>query len=202
MSISAFNDLFSDITNPENKTLQQGESLFEQGDTATHIFVVQTGGVMLVRYTPEGYAVPMYSAYSGESFAEAAMFSNIYHCNAEALLPSTVLCYAKEKVLEIIHASPEKSDRFIALLTHQIRSLRSLLELRSIHSAEERILQYLLLLADPQNLEIRRLGTYKDMAHELGLAHETFYRALAKLQKEGKIQRTPATIKIIKSSLI
>jgi len=202
MSISAFNDLFSEIANPDEKTLQQGELLFEQGDPATHIFVVKKGCVRLVRYTPEGYAVPMYSAYEGESFAEAAMFSNIYHCNAEAVLPSAVLCYPKERVLGIIHASPGKSDRFIALLTHQIRSLRSLLELRSIHSAEERILQYLLFLADPHDLEIKRLGTYKDMAHELGMAHETFYRALARLEKDGRIQRTPTAIKIVKSSLI
>ena len=202
MSISAFNDLFSDITNPENKSLQQGEPLFEQGDPATHIFVVQKGSIRLVRYTHEGYAVPIYSAYEGESFAEAAIFSEIYHCNAEAVLPSAVLCYPKEQVLRILHTYPEKSDRFIALLTHQVRSLRSLLELRSIHSASERILQYLFLHADPQDLEIKRLGTYKDMAHELGLAHETFYRALAKLEKEGKIQRTSSAIKIIKSSLI
>ena len=41
MSISAFNDLFSEIANPDEKTLQQGELLFEQGDLATHIFVVK-----------------------------------------------------------------------------------------------------------------------------------------------------------------
>ena len=202
MNMSAFNDLFSDITNPEYKSLQQGELLFEQGDPATHIFVVQKGCIRLVRYTYDGYAVPIYSAYSGESFAEAAMFSEIYHCNAEALLPSLVLCYPKEKVLEIVHTSPEKSDRFIAILTHQVRSLRALLELRSIHSAEKRVFQYLLQIADPQDLEIKRLGTYKDMAHELGLAHETFYRALAKLEHEGIIQRTPSAIKIIKPSFM
>ncbi len=202
MNISAFNDLFSGITNPDTRILQKGESLFVQGTPATHIFVVKKGCVRLVRYTPEGYAVPIYSANAGESFAEAAMFSNIYHCNAEAILPSSVLGYRKEKVLQILHASPEKSDRFIALLTHQIRSLRTLLELRSIRSAEERILQYLFLHADPRDLELKRPGTYKDMAQELGMAHETFYRILAKLEKDGRIQRTPSTIKINKSVVV
>ena len=202
MNISAFNDLLSDIANPDKKYLQQGELLFEQGDPAAHIFVVQKGCVRLLRYTHEGYAVPIYLAYAGESFAEAAIFSDIYHCNAEAVHSSAVWCYPKEKVLGILHTSPEKSDRFMALLTHQVRALRSLLELRSIRSAEKRVLQYLFLLADPQDLEIKRLGTYKDMAYELGLAHETFYRALAKLEKDGRIHRTPSTIKIIKSSPI
>ncbi len=103
MSISAFNDLFSEIANPENKSLQQGELLFEQGDPAVNVFVVQKGCIRLVRYTHEGYTVPIYSAFPGESFAEAAMFSDIYHCDAEAVLPSTVLCYPKEQVFYMPH---------------------------------------------------------------------------------------------------
>ena len=43
MSKSAFNDLFSEITNPKSKSLQQGELLFEQGDPAINVFVVQKG---------------------------------------------------------------------------------------------------------------------------------------------------------------
>ncbi len=202
MNLSAFEKLFSDITNPDKRSLKRGELLFEQGEPATHIFAVQEGCIRLVRYTLEGFSVPMYSARQGESFAEAAIFSEIYHCNAEAAITSLILCYPKNKVLELFHTYPDKSEMFIALLTHQIRSLRTLLELRSIRSSHQRILQYLLLHADPQNLEVEIKGTYKDMAYELGLAHETFYRSLARLEKEGKIQRTPSAIKIVKSSLI
>lgn len=202
MKLSELNQLFSDIANPEERPLKQGELLFEQGGPATHIYVVKNGCIRLVRYTLDGLPVPMFSARDGESFAEAAMFSEIYHCNAEAVIPSIILCYPKEQVRELFHNHPNKTEKFIALLTHQVRSLRTLLELRSIRSSHQRIFQYLLLHADFENLEVEIKGTFKELAHELGLAHETFYRSLADLEKEGKIQRSQSSIKIIKSAVI
>lgn len=198
MRSTPFDELLSTITKPEIKSLTKKEMLFQQGDLATHIYAVKTGTVKLARYTIEGCSVTLHTANTGESFAEAALFSEIYHCNAVAISASTVLCYPKNKVLEILQTNAEKSKDFIALLTHQVRSLRALLELRSIRSAHQRIFQFLLLHADPQNHELKIKGTYKDMAHELGLTHESFYRSIAKLENEGTIQRTSSTIKIKK----
>lgn len=197
-----FVELLSSIAKPEIKSLKKEEVLFRQGDVATHIYAVMEGCVKLVRYTIEGCSVTMHTAHTGESFSEAALFSEIYHCNAEVISPATVLCYPKDQVLEMLQTNAEKSKDYITLLTRQVRSLRTLLELRSVRSAHQRIFQFLLLHADPQNLEVKIKGTYKDMAHELGLTHESFYRSLAKLEKEGTIQRTSSIIKITKSSLI
>jgi CRP-like cAMP-binding protein len=196
MQLLSFRELFASIIT-ESKHLEPRETLFRQGDPATHIFMVQEGCIRLVRYTVEGSSVCVHTAHPGESFAEAALFSDIYHCDAEALLPSIIHCYPKDRMFSILHEHPDKADHFIALLAHHVRSLCALLEVRSIRSAHERILQFLLLHADPQNLEVERVGTYKNMAHELGLAHETFYRALAELEKTGKIKRTGTAIKIV-----
>jgi DNA-binding IclR family transcriptional regulator len=35
-----------------------------------------------------------------------------------------------------------------------------------------------------------------DLAQELGLAHETLYRTLAELEREGRVERGPAAIKL------
>lgn len=195
-------ELLSSIATPVIKTLKKEETLFRQGDVVTHIYAVKEGCVKLVRYTIEGCAATMHTAHTGESFSEAALFSKIYHCDAVAHSSSIVLCYPKNQVLEILQTNAAKSQDYIALLTRQVRSLRTLLELRSVRSARQRIFQFLLLQADPRNLEVTVKGAYKDMAHELGLTHESFYRSLAKLEKEGTIQRTPSTIKILKNSLV
>lgn len=199
MKTSSFVELLSSMAQPKSKSLIKEELLFRQGDAASHIYAVKKGCIKLVRYTIEGYQVNMHVAHGGESFAEAALFSEIYHCNAEAVSPATVLCYPKDQVLKMLHGNAEKSMEYIAFLSRQIRSMRTLLELRSVRSAPQRIFQFLLLQANPQTLEVSSKGTYKDMAYELGLAHESFYRGLAKLEKEGKIKRSPGTIKIIKS---
>lgn len=202
MKSASLIELLSGVATPITKTLQKDETLFRQGDNATYIYMVRKGCVRLVRCTIEGYTVTMHTACSGESFAEAALFSEIYHCNAGAISPSTILCYPKDQVLEILQKNADKSTDYINLLTRQVRSLRTLLELRSVRSARQRIFQFLLLHADPQTLEIEVKGTYKEMAHELGLTHESFYRSLAKLEKDGTIQRTSSRIKLVKSSLI
>ena len=191
-------ELLSGVAMPVTKRLQKDETLFRQGDNATCIYVVKEGCVRLARCTIEGSSVTMHTAHSGESFAEAALFSEIYHCNANAISPSTILCYPKDQVLGILQTNADKSADYINLLTRQVRSLRTLLELRSVRSAQQRIFQFLLLHADPQTLEVEVKGTYKDMAHELGLTHESFYRSLAKLEKDGTIQRASSRIKIIK----
>jgi CRP-like cAMP-binding protein len=169
--------------------LERGEILFRKGDTAGHLYTVERGTVRLVRYSIEGQVVTMHTARSGDSFAEAALFSPIYHCDAEALLPSTVGKYDKNIVLAMLRNSPEKDMSLIALLSRQVRNLRALLEIRSIRSARDRVLHYFLLQADPATMEIHPSGTVKAMSQELGMAHETLYRTLANLEKEGKITR-------------
>ena len=42
-------------------------------------------------------------------------------------------------------------------------------------------------------------GTAKDIAAEVGLTHEAFYRALAALEKSRCIARTPGTIRLTSS---
>lgn len=195
MKDTSFDELFAAAKTTE-KFLAPGEFLFRKGDTSAHLYTVRDGCVRLVRYTLDGNAVVMHTARPGDGLAEASLFSDIYHCDAEAVLPSTLACYAKDRILAILQAHPEKSMACIALLARQVRSLRALLEIRAIHSARDRVLHYLLLLANPITLEVIVPGSYKTIALELALAHETLYRTLANLEQEGKISRGPGVITI------
>jgi CRP-like cAMP-binding protein len=93
-------------------------------------------------------------------------------------------CYPKRQVLEAFREYPEKAEEFMSLLANQVRTLRTFLELRNILSARQRIFEYLLLSASPDNHELLVCQSFKELAAELGLAHETFYRMLAKLEQE------------------
>ncbi len=200
--MQTLNDLFHDIVPTEKRVFNQGDHVFSQGDPAAHIFQVLSGQVKLERYTIEGRSALMHTADAGESFAEASLFSPVYHCNSVVTTPSEILFYPKVKVLEIIHSVPEKAERFIALLASQVRTLRTRLELRNILSARERIFRYLLLTVSPQTSEVLIPVPFKQLAIELGLAHETFYRELAALEKDGIIKRSEKSIIILRSNLI
>lgn len=86
----------------------------------------------------------------------------------------------------------------MALLASQVRSLRAWLELRNILSARERVIQYLLSAVQAGTGELTLHGPIKEVAFELGLAHETLYRTLADLEVEGTISRGNKKIKILK----
>ncbi len=199
--VSHFSQYISILTDASVRILATGDSLFCQGDAAQYIYVVEKGKVRMLRYTIEGHQVNLHTAVAGESFAEAALFADHYHCNAIADTESRILCYSKKEILAMLRSNPERGEEFMALLAQQIRTLRTHLELRTIRSAFERVLQYFLLLSDLGNNDIIIDSSWKSVAHELGLAHETFYRTLAKLEKQGFIERKEKTIKVIKLTL-
>jgi CRP-like cAMP-binding protein len=190
-----FDELFAVARSPD-KFLARGEFLFRKGDAATHLYTVTDGCVRMVRFSGEGNAVVMHTARAGISLAEASLFSPIYHCDAEAVEPSTVACYDKKRILAILRESPEKNLACIALFAGRVRNLCALLEIRAIRSARERVLHYLLLHANADTMEVILEGSVKAMANDLALAHETLYRTLATLEKEGKISRGEGIIKI------
>ncbi len=85
----------------------------------------------------------------------------------------------------------------MALLARQVISLRSHLEIRNIRSAKERVVQFLRLAASEENGSITFSRPLKDIAGDIGLTHEAFYRTLAKLESSGEIARSGRTITLL-----
>ena len=182
------------------RQLAAGDILFSQGDPATAVYAVESGRVRLVRRTVDDHLVVLHTARAGELFAEAALFSEIYHCDAVAAVPSRIWQYPKDQLLAALRANPELSEALIARLARQVQGLRSRLELRNIRSARERVFQYLLLAAGPDGRTVTLDGQLQDMAADLGLTREAFYRTVAALEAEGVIARTDQAIVLRKSA--
>ena len=183
----------------KTRELEPREFLFRQGDRAEHVFAVEDGRIALARYLSDGKSVIMHVARAGHTFTEAALFSDVYHCNAVAEAKSRVRMYEKKDILEAIGRDSLLALEYVASLSKEVQRLRMQLELHNIQSARERILQFLLLEADPGSLEFRIQVSLKDVAANLGLAHETFYRELARLESDKIIAREAKTIKILRT---
>lgn len=176
------------------QVLVTGQALFHRRDQAQSIFVVQTGRLKLVRYTSEGKLVILQVVRTGESFAESALFSDVYGCDAVAEMPSRVIAYPKQVLLTLLRQQPDLAESFINRLALKNQSLKDRLELQSIRSARERILQYLLHLIQTGETTINFDRPIKDIAVELGLTPEALYRTLAQMEREGIITRTQRQI--------
>lgn len=87
--------LLNSICFPRHREIPAVGAVFRQGDPAGEIYLVEEGQVRLIRYTTDGKALTLYRALPGQTFAEAALFSTIYHCTAWTDRPSRIAGYAR-----------------------------------------------------------------------------------------------------------
>ncbi len=183
----------------ERRSLSRNEVLFRQGDKVTAIYFLETGRLRLDRQTFDGRRLVLGTTPAGEFFVEAALFSDIFHCDAVATEPSRVRVYPKEAVLDVLRTNPTAAMSFMAFMAHQVIEVRHRLELAKVRSAKERVLLYLDLNAGPGGHTVNLRGPLQDIASELGLTREALYRTLASLEQAGAIERAGARILLKKS---
>src|SRR5437016_12193209 len=184
----------------ERRSLARNEALFRQGEKVTAIYFVETGRLRLERQTFDGRSLVVGTTSSGKFFVEAALFADIFHCDAVATEPSQVRIYPKATVLNALRADPANAMSFLSLVDHQVVELRLRLEIMKVRSAKERVMLYLDLNAGPDGRTVNLRGQLQDIASELGLTREVFYRTLAGLERAGAIERAGARI-VLKKSL-
>ncbi len=181
---------------PTVRRLGAGTVLFRQGDAPFGLFRLMTGRISLVRTTPSGAEVPMHTVRAGELFAEASLFSDHYHCDAMVMQRSEVLIYPKTALVLALKQDCDACWAFTAELAQRVQGLRTRLEVSRIRAAPERVLQALRLRSDASGVWILE-GTLKKFAEEVGLTHEALYRALAVLERDGRIVRGKSEIRLM-----
>ncbi|GGC10284.1 Crp/Fnr family transcriptional regulator [Marinobacterium zhoushanense] len=178
----------------ECRQLARGEHLFRAGEPVTRLFLVARGEVRLARPLSHGELLTVHRARIGMLVAEASIFASHYHCDAIAEVDTELRIFNRAQVQALLRSDPECAERLCAYLSGEILALRTQLELSHIQSAEERILTWIQLHASDGTLRLDR--PLISVAAELGLAHETLYRTLKRLQQTGVIQREPGAIRL------
>ena len=171
--------------------LSRGDILFRQGSPARAIYTIERGRIRLERHTFDGRRVVLHTARAGQTFAEAALFSDFYHCDAVASEASQVRARDKAGVLKSLREDPRQAEAFLAAMARQLHGLRQRVELQSVRSAADRMLLYFDLVAAPDGA-VAIQGELQDIAADLGMSREAFYRTLAALEKAGAITRVTA----------
>jgi len=183
------------------RSLAAGQALFRAGEETAGLYQIVIGKVRLVRVDRRGREAVLQVATPGETLAEASLFSSVYHCDAIAVTKSVVRLFPKAVLLNEFERDPEAGRAFTAMLARQVMALRTRLEQRNIHSARDRVRHYLAVNADPSGTTVALSQTLKDIASELGLTHEAFYRTLADMAADGEIERHQRSILIKKAAI-
>jgi CRP-like cAMP-binding protein len=177
----------------DRRSLARNELLFRQGDRVQAIYFIEEGRLRLDRRTFDGRSLVFGTSSAGEFFVEAALFAEIFHCDGIATEPSRVRIYPKAAVLSALNTNPSSVVPLLKRLAHQVIEARQRLELMKVRSAKERVSLYLDLHAgEDGGLTLK--GELQDVAGELGLTREAFYRTLADMERAGAIERSGARI--------
>lgn len=161
--------------------MQLGDVLFRQNQPASGLFRVVAGCVTLQRTGSNGDTLTLHRAVSGSLFAEASVFSEIYHCDAICTEPGTVVKIAKDAVVSMIQSNPAFCLSIAKLLAVQVQQYRAHIELLAIPSAKDRI--FAAVQAGYFDATVTELAT------RISLSHEACYRALRQLCDDGRMIR-------------
>lgn len=185
---------------PRRIPLETGQPAFLQEDEASAVFLVEWGRVRLRRTLEDGTTVAVHTAPPGETFAEAALSVDRYHCDAIAEVASSVWAYPIGPLRHRLAHNPAAALSFAKFMAGQVRTLRARLELRSIRAAEQRVLMWLQMNAEGVPPSVEKVQPWTEVAHEIGLSREVLYRTLATLERNGAIHReVERTVMLLRS---
>jgi CRP-like cAMP-binding protein len=179
-------------------SLARDEPLFRQGEPTSAIFHILRGRLRMVRHLASGDRMTIHTGRTGELFAEGALFSDVYQCDAIAAEPTRVRACSKAEMLAVVGNSPATMLALLEQVTRLLHHARAMRELRNIRSAEDRVLHHLYLSASKDGAVVFDRPLL-EVAEDLGLTHEAYYRALAALARSGSIKRTGRTIQITRA---
>lgn len=180
------------------KTLdcETGDVIFHQGQKADAIYQVVSGEVHLIRENSEGQTVLLFRAWDQDFFAEASLGAERYHCMAIANKPSQVRLYSAQQIQQTLCSDSQFALQWIEFLSIQLRRQRSMVERLNMKSAADRLVHYLQTEGDTEG-EIEIRGTLGQLAQQLGLSPESFYRTLSKMKKESKIEQKGPLLRLL-----
>ncbi|MGL5835380.1 MAG: Crp/Fnr family transcriptional regulator [Waterburya sp.] len=194
MNLLTFDKLPADLQNRATyKDLGAKQILFQQGEATKSIYFLMEGQLRLASFTQE-QIINYYFIRPGDSFGEIALFADTYFCTAIADVSSRLAVINRDLFRQALKQYPELANLYMNQLTYRFKTVKTLLELRSIRSARERLLQYLTLQVEPDSQTLILQYPLKDLAIELGLSAEALSRTLTRLQEEGVITRRQRSI--------
>jgi len=172
-------------------SIKKGAVLFSQGDGAHGFYLVVKGLIKIYRLSPQGQEYVMRIVGSGETIAEAAVFSGkSYPASAEALEDSLLYYLKKSDFLALIQESPQLALNMMTGLSFLLRQLAQQVEDLSLKEVSARLARFFLEEAQEisdipfDGLKIPLTMKKSLLASRLGTIGETLSRTLAKMKQK------------------
>jgi len=177
--------------------------LFQENEPVQGIYLVLTGMLKLVRYSPDGREVVIHFAEPYQLFAEAALFLGHYPVAAVATEPTSVLLIRKDDVFTLMDQHSMFMRCIFDAMAIWLKRMVDKINQLTLNDATARVSSYLLReISYPsparQEAGMLQLPVKKgELARLLNMNQATLSRALRKLQDENVIRVQARTFQIL-----
>ena len=181
--------------NVKRLSYDPGAKIFSEGDPCRELLIVEEGEVRILKASPNGRVQLISVERRGNSLAEVAVFDEGVHAaSAEAVGSVALLCLSADQFRRVCLQNPEMALKVFKVLGHRLRRLTSLVEELSFSTVRERLIAYLLGLANeagratPNGIQFELNENNEELAARLGTVRELVSRNLGRLHGAGLIQ--------------
>lgn len=176
--LNAFFDKISALA-LSRRLLEKDSYLFHQNDPVRSLFILEQGEIALTRHQPDGSLIVLQRATAHMVLAEASLYSDTYHCDAIAAVPTRVLELSKAVFLEQLKCDDALATQWAAHLAREVQSTRYRSEILSRRTVAERLDGWLTW----QGGVLPSKGRWKSIAIQIGVSPEALYRELSKRRR-------------------
>lgn len=171
--------------------LDRGETLFDQGTTASSFYQVRTGKVKMVSYNEQGREFVQGLFTEGQSFGEPPFFNDMpYPAAAVAVESSAVWKCGRDGFLRLLSDHPEIHLALTKVLSGRLMYKSMMLAEIAVEEAEHRLstlIEYFRSSAGCPS-SYRVTFTRQQLADMTGLRVETVVRSIKAMEQKGVLE--------------
>ncbi|WP_284653236.1 response regulator [Flavobacterium terrisoli] len=177
------------------RSFKKNQPIYYEGDRSVGIWIVLDGKVKTTKMAEDGREL-MTGMFETDDFIgiNTLFSSDIYNDTAIAIEDSHLSNFPKDQFEKFINLYPDVAEKFIGILSNQIRQQEEQLLQLAYQSVRKRIAESLLRLQKQENnsdsISISRI----DLAAMSGTAPETVSRTLSDFKDEGFIEKKGSAI--------
>jgi len=167
----------------ESPQFRRGEVIFEEGQPASHVWVVKRGWVQLVRRTPGRDAATIFAMTPDEAICGVSAFEHdAYSATAVAATETHLVKIPAALFSSWLDRYPAFAHEVLRTCCHRIRRMAETLTLA--HAPVEQRVAYMLLRLRGSFGQTIPL-THQELARMIGARWETCIRTLAVMKRRG-----------------
>jgi len=177
------------------RSIEEGEFFFFQGDPAIYLYVLLSGRAKLMQSNPSGQQVNLRTIKEWQLFGALGAVNPqaTYPATAQALEPSTALAIESTLLREMMQTRPYLSFDLMQLMTGYIQEMQSRYRELATEKVERRIARALIRLTAQMGVRssegtIELAFTRQELAEMSGTTLYTVSRVLSEWERRGLVE--------------